>query len=239
MPGRSSRPAITWDIFTSAIAIADISAPGRSTSSRVFKALAQIDFGGPLVFRVLLLRSRGSAPLQRPRGSGATCGAMATTSDRHARDFTTAQIKSALQDRRPCCVRTTRECCIWVRSFSKDVEKSFGDVSVLRDINLTIEDGEFVVFVGPSGCGKSTLLRMITGLETVTAGQVVIDGEDMTHTKPSTRAACHGVPVLRPVSAYLGARQHRLRSAHRGVAQGLRSPPRWRRPQVFSGWTLA
>lgn len=69
----------------------------------------------------------------------------------------------------------------------KDVEKSFGDVSVLRDINLTIEDGEFVVFVGPSGCGKSTLLRMITGLETVSGGQVVIDGEDITHTKPSSR----------------------------------------------------
>ena len=69
----------------------------------------------------------------------------------------------------------------------KDVEKSFGDVSVLRDINLTIKDGEFVVFVGPSGCGKSTLLRMITGLETVSGGQVVIDGEDITHTKPSSR----------------------------------------------------
>ncbi len=69
----------------------------------------------------------------------------------------------------------------------KDVEKAFGDVSVLRDINLTIKDGEFVVFVGPSGCGKSTLLRMITGLETVSGGQVVIDGDDITHTKPSSR----------------------------------------------------
>ncbi|MCR9148883.1 MAG: sn-glycerol-3-phosphate ABC transporter ATP-binding protein UgpC [Rhodobacteraceae bacterium] len=69
----------------------------------------------------------------------------------------------------------------------KDVHKAFGDVSVLRDIDLEIADGEFVVFVGPSGCGKSTLLRMITGLETVTSGHVLIDGKDVTHTKPSSR----------------------------------------------------
>lgn len=69
----------------------------------------------------------------------------------------------------------------------KNVEKSFGTVSVLRDIDLHIKDGEFVVFVGPSGCGKSTLLRMITGLEEVTAGQVLIDGIDVTQAKPSSR----------------------------------------------------
>lgn len=69
----------------------------------------------------------------------------------------------------------------------KDIEKAFGDVSVLRDINLTIKDGEFVVFVGPSGCGKSTLLRLITGLETVTGGQISIDGTDITHSRPSSR----------------------------------------------------
>ncbi len=45
------------------------------------------------------------------------------------------------------------------------VSKSFGNVEVLRNVNLKIGSGEFVVFVGPSGCGKSTLLRMITGLE--------------------------------------------------------------------------
>jgi ABC-type sugar transport system ATPase subunit len=45
------------------------------------------------------------------------------------------------------------------------VTKSFGSVNVLKDVSLSIEEGEFVVFVGPSGCGKSTLLRMITGLE--------------------------------------------------------------------------
>jgi multiple sugar transport system ATP-binding protein len=50
--------------------------------------------------------------------------------------------------------------------------KSFGEVEVLKNINLTVEDGEFVVFVGPSGCGKSTLLRVIAGLEDATKGTV-------------------------------------------------------------------
>ncbi len=58
-----------------------------------------------------------------------------------------------------------------------NVCKSFGKVSVLEDISLTINDGEFVVLVGPSGCGKSTLLRMIAGLEDITAGEVVIAGK--------------------------------------------------------------
>jgi multiple sugar transport system ATP-binding protein len=58
--------------------------------------------------------------------------------------------------------------------------KAFGPVPVLHDINLTIEDGEFVVLVGPSGCGKSTLLRAIAGLEPVTEGAVRIGERDVT-----------------------------------------------------------
>jgi multiple sugar transport system ATP-binding protein len=69
----------------------------------------------------------------------------------------------------------------------KHVNKSFGEVAVIPDINLTIEDGEFVVFVGPSGCGKSTLLRLIAGLEDVTAGQIDIDGTDATYLPPAKR----------------------------------------------------
>jgi len=69
----------------------------------------------------------------------------------------------------------------------RDVAKSFGDVPVLRDVNLTIGDGEFVVFVGPSGCGKSTLLRMIAGLEDITAGELTIGGARMNDIPPSER----------------------------------------------------
>lgn len=69
----------------------------------------------------------------------------------------------------------------------KNVNKSFGPVHVLKDINLEVEDGEFVVFVGPSGCGKSTLLRVIAGLEDATSGEIHIAGEQVNLTPPSKR----------------------------------------------------
>lgn len=69
----------------------------------------------------------------------------------------------------------------------RGVNKSFGAVSVIHDVNLDIGDGEFVVFVGPSGCGKSTLLRTISGLEEPTSGQVLIGGEDVTDYDPAER----------------------------------------------------
>ena len=59
----------------------------------------------------------------------------------------------------------------------KQVTKSFGDVNVIKPLDLHIRDGEFIVFVGPSGCGKSTLLRMIAGLEDTTSGRIEIDGD--------------------------------------------------------------
>ncbi|CUK11453.1 ABC transporter ATP-binding protein [Shimia thalassica] len=67
------------------------------------------------------------------------------------------------------------------------VTKSFGAVEVIPPLDLTIEDGEFCVFVGPSGCGKSTLLRLIAGLEDVTSGHIAIDGNDATMTPPAKR----------------------------------------------------
>ncbi len=67
------------------------------------------------------------------------------------------------------------------------VSKSFGKTQVLHDISLTVEDGEFVVFVGPSGCGKSTLLRIIAGLDTATQGRVLIGGQDVTDVPPAKR----------------------------------------------------
>ncbi len=69
----------------------------------------------------------------------------------------------------------------------KSVTKAYGSLEVMHGIDLEIEDGAFVVLVGPSGCGKSTLLRMIAGLETISGGQVVIDGEVMNDVPPKHR----------------------------------------------------
>ena len=56
----------------------------------------------------------------------------------------------------------------------RGVNKSFGKTEVIRNVELEINKGEFVVFVGPSGCGKSTLLRLISGLENLSSGDIVI-----------------------------------------------------------------
>jgi ABC-type sugar transport system ATPase subunit len=65
--------------------------------------------------------------------------------------------------------------------------KSFGPVEVLKDIDLTVEDGSFVVLVGPSGCGKSTLLRSIAGLEPVSSGSMTIGGKTVNDLPPAQR----------------------------------------------------
>ncbi|EYD72563.1 ABC transporter ATP-binding protein [Limimaricola hongkongensis] len=69
----------------------------------------------------------------------------------------------------------------------KGVEKWFGEVQVIKGVDLAIEEGEFVIFVGPSGCGKSTLLRMIAGLEGTSRGQIMVGGRDATAEPPSKR----------------------------------------------------
>ncbi|MEN8918654.1 MAG: ABC transporter ATP-binding protein [Octadecabacter sp.] len=69
----------------------------------------------------------------------------------------------------------------------KSVEKWFGTVQVIKGVDLDIRDGELIIFVGPSGCGKSTLLRMISGLEETSRGQILLDGDDVTHKVPSER----------------------------------------------------
>ena len=69
----------------------------------------------------------------------------------------------------------------------QDVAKSFDGVEVIKNIDLDIGDGEFVVFVGPSGCGKSTLLRMIAGLEGISGGTISIGSKVVNEVPPAKR----------------------------------------------------
>jgi multiple sugar transport system ATP-binding protein len=69
----------------------------------------------------------------------------------------------------------------------QQVEKKFGELHAVKPMDLTIQDGEFVVLLGPSGCGKTTTLRMISGLETVTSGTILLGGRNVTWLHPSER----------------------------------------------------
>ena len=69
----------------------------------------------------------------------------------------------------------------------KSLHKSYGNVEVIKGVDLTVEHGEFVVFVGPSGCGKSTLLRMIAGLEDITGGELYIGDKLCNDVEPRDR----------------------------------------------------
>ncbi len=92
------------------------------------------------------------------------------------------------------------------------VTKTYGAVTVIPPLDLTIHDREFVVLVGPSGCGKTTTLRMIAGLETASGGRIAIGGREVTH----LRRACATAPwcsELRALSAYERRREHQLRHA--------------------------
>jgi len=69
-----------------------------------------------------------------------------------------------------------------------NISKTYdGNVKAVEDANITVEDKEFVVLVGPSGCGKSTTLRMVAGLEDITGGELLIDGEKMNDVPPKDR----------------------------------------------------
>jgi multiple sugar transport system ATP-binding protein len=69
----------------------------------------------------------------------------------------------------------------------KDVSKSFGEVNAVEQVSLETAEGEFLVLLGPSGCGKTTLLRMIAGIEEPTGGDILIDGQVVTHLPPRLR----------------------------------------------------
>ena len=69
----------------------------------------------------------------------------------------------------------------------RQVHKSYSAFHALRGIDLSVEQGEFIVMVGPSGCGKSTLLKTIAGLETISSGQILINGRDVSKAEPGER----------------------------------------------------
>ncbi|HDL5602594.1 TPA: ferric ABC transporter ATP-binding protein, partial [Mannheimia haemolytica] len=72
----------------------------------------------------------------------------------------------------------------------KNVTKSFGKVTVIDNLNLSIPQGKMVTLLGPSGCGKTTVLRLVAGLENPTSGQIFIDGEDVTQSSIQHRDIC-------------------------------------------------
>ncbi|MEM3395915.1 MAG: ABC transporter ATP-binding protein [Thermoplasmata archaeon] len=69
----------------------------------------------------------------------------------------------------------------------ENVSKNYGSVQALKNVNLTVENGEYLTIVGPSGCGKTTLIKMISGIEKPTYGRIIIDGKDVTTLSPSKR----------------------------------------------------
>ena len=100
------------------------------------------------------------------------------------------------------------------------IEKRFGSVSIIRGIDIEADKGEFVVFVGPSGCGKSTLLRMIAGLESVSGGDVFIDGTRVTDTEPAQRQVSMVFQSYALFPHMSVRRQHRVRTQDVESAQG-------------------
>ena len=86
------------------------------------------------------------------------------------------------------------------------LHKSFAGLEVIKDVNLTIAEGEFIALVGPSGCGKSTLLRIIVALDAATSGDILMDGAVVNDDTPPDAQRGHGVSVLCALPAYDGAR---------------------------------
>jgi ATPase subunit of ABC transporter with duplicated ATPase domains len=110
------------------------------------------------------------------------------------------------------------------------IVKQHGATTVLHGIDLAIAPGEFFVLLGPSGSGKTTILRILAGLESVSAGRVLLDGVDADDQEPA-RARRDGVPELRALSAHDGRAERRLsaqdgRRSARRVARAVaaRSP---------------
>ena len=101
----------------------------------------------------------------------------------------------------------------------KGIRKSYGDVQVLKGIDVSIDNGEFLVLVGPSGCGKSTLLRCVAGLEQPTSGEIYIDGKRVDGLAPRDRDVAM---VFQSYALY----PHMTVAENMGFALKLRKRPR-------------
>ena len=126
----------------------------------------------------------------------------------------------------------------------KDITKRYPDgTEAVKDLTLSIADGEFVILVGPSGCGKSTALRMIAGLEDITEGELLIGDEVVNDLAPEGPRHRDGLPELRVVPAHDRAREHGLRAgAGRRVQGGAQQEGRGgREPSSTSSstWTAS
>ena len=69
----------------------------------------------------------------------------------------------------------------------KNLKQTFGKREVLKDVNFSVKEGEFLSILGPSGCGKTTILRILMGLETQTSGEIYKDGEEISKLVPAVR----------------------------------------------------
>ncbi len=80
----------------------------------------------------------------------------------------------------------------------RQVSKRFGNFTAVDQVSLQIRGGEFLTLLGPSGCGKTTILRMISGLESPTAGDVFLDGQNVTNVPPHRRDVNQGLSKAMP-----------------------------------------
>ena len=112
----------------------------------------------------------------------------------------------------------------------KNIEIKYGDFVAIKDLNLTVGDGEFFTFLGPSGCGKTTTLRALVGFLEPSAGQILIDGKDVTHTPVEKRnigMVFQSYALFPTMTVYenlaFGLKVKKLSAAESGVSQGDRS----------------
>ena len=78
----------------------------------------------------------------------------------------------------------------------RNVTKSYGSKTILKNLNLTINDGEFLTILGPSGCGKTTALRLIAGFEDLTEGSIILDGQDVSNIPAGATPCEYRIPKL-------------------------------------------